>query len=71
MITFCPLSSKTIRYDDISFVAMEDFAVLFPGVESDKEKWVKKYSVLVDCLYEYMALHNGVGVMIVCFPEND
>ena len=47
-----------IIYDGSTFTTTEKFSVMFPSMGQDKERWLKEYSVLVDCIF--MALDNGV-----------
>jgi len=44
----------------VSFQLRDKMDVIFGAVAKEKEKWVKSYSALVDCMYA--ALSNG-GMM--------
>lgn len=48
---------QMIHYDGTTFGMGEDFKILFPTMATDKERWMKDFSVIVDCLY--FALDNG------------
>ncbi|RPB12832.1 hypothetical protein P167DRAFT_605425 [Morchella conica CCBAS932] len=50
-------SWQMVIYDGSTFEVTEDFKVMFPRMEEDKERWMMNYSVLVDCMY--VALSNG------------
>lgn len=39
-------------YDGRSFTSSEVFHTIFGGMEEDKERWIKKHSVVVDCMIE-------------------
>ena len=46
-----------LRYDGKSFQMTRMFVVLFGGMGNDKERWMKDYSILVDCMN--VASSNG------------
>jgi hypothetical protein len=48
---------QMVTYDGELFKMTESFFALFPDMEEDKERWMKDYSVVVDCMYA--ALSNG------------
>lgn len=48
---------QMIHYDGTSFVATEEFAVMFQTMETNKKRWMKDFSIVVDCMY--FALSNG------------
>lgn len=48
---------QMIRYDGKSFVATESFMVFFRTMRTDKKRWMKDGSALVDCMYT--ALSKG------------
>lgn len=50
-------SWQMIRYDGISFKITEKMDVLFGTMGENQQRWIKEYSILVDCMY--MALANG------------
>ena len=50
-------SWRMLSYDGISFKVTRKMYVLFEGIEEEKERWMKDYSVLVECMY--VALSNG------------
>jgi len=50
-------SWQMIRYDGISFEMTERMDVLFGKMGENQQRWIKDYSILVDCMY--MALSVG------------
>jgi hypothetical protein len=50
-------SWQMVRYDGQDFCMTRTFEVLFEGMDQDKDLWMKKYSVVIDCMY--VALSNG------------
>ena len=48
---------RMVIYDGSKFEVTEDFKVVLPSMAEDKERWLKEYSVLVDCIF--IALGNG------------
>lgn len=48
---------RMVIYDGSKFEVTEDFKVVLPSMAEDKERWLKGYSVLVDCIF--IALGNG------------
>lgn len=50
-------SWRMLSYDGRSFQMTEKVDVVFEAMGSDKERWIRDYSVLVDCMY--VALNNG------------
>lgn len=47
---------RMLKYDGI-FQMSEKMEILFNTMDDDKERWMKSYSILVDCMYT--ALSNG------------
>ena len=50
-----------LLYDGTSFEAARKIDVLFKGMEQEKERWMKDYSILVDCILGAY-FHNFVWV---------
>lgn len=50
-------SWRMFKYDGVSFLKTEKMDAVFDTMDEDKERWMKDYSVLVDCMYA--ALNNG------------
>lgn len=50
-------SWRMFKYDGVSFWKTEKMDVVFDTMDDDKERWMKDYSILVDCIY--VALSNG------------
>ncbi|KAF8538994.1 hypothetical protein BDD12DRAFT_839949, partial [Trichophaea hybrida] len=48
---------QMLRNDGTSFQLSEKMNVLFDTMDEDQERWMKDYSVLVDCMFG--ALSNG------------
>lgn len=48
---------RMLRYDGTSFELTEKTDVMFDTMDRNKERWVKGYSELVDCMF--VALSNG------------
>jgi len=53
----CGVDWQMIRYDGKNFTQTDTFQVLFRGMEDEKEKWMKEFSIIVDCIY--MVLRTG------------
>ena len=53
-------SWRMLSYDGVSFQLTDRMDVLFGAIAKEKDKWMKSYSVLVDCMYA--ALSNGGGM---------
>lgn len=51
---------RMVRYDGRSFELTENMDVLFDTMGEDKERWMRDYSALVDCMD--VALSNGCSV---------
>lgn len=47
---------RMLKYDGI-FQMGGEMGALFNTMDNDKERWMKSYSILVDCIYA--ALSNG------------
>ncbi|KAG0639089.1 hypothetical protein HOY80DRAFT_1001257 [Tuber brumale] len=52
---------QMMTYDGKSWRLTEQFLSLFPRMGTDKERWIRDYSVLVDCMYA--ALTSGGRVV--------
>lgn len=50
-------SWRMFKYDGVSFWKTERMDAVFDTMDEDKEKWMKDYSILVDCIY--VALSRG------------
>ena len=46
-----------LKYDGTSFQVTEKFHAAFETMCEDKERWMKDYSIVVDCVY--VGLRNG------------
>ncbi|KAF8534478.1 hypothetical protein BDD12DRAFT_860159 [Trichophaea hybrida] len=53
-------SWRMLSYDGKSFQVTDKIDVMFGTIGKNKEKWMRDYSVLVDCMYT--ALNNGSTV---------
>ncbi|RPA98975.1 hypothetical protein L873DRAFT_1643942, partial [Choiromyces venosus 120613-1] len=42
---------QMMTYDGKSWSLTEQFPSLFPRMRADRERWIRDYSVLVDCVY--------------------
>jgi len=51
-----------LSYDGRTFQVTHDIAVVFDTMATNKEKWMKEFSVLVDCVYA--ALRNGGSIVV-------
>jgi hypothetical protein len=56
---FCTTGERwrMVRYDGQDCCMTRTLAVLFPGMNQDKDLWMEEYSVVIDCMYA--ALSNG------------
>ena len=50
-------SWRMLSYHGVSFRVTEKLLVMFETMSKDKERWMRDYSLLVDCVYA--ALSNG------------
>jgi hypothetical protein len=48
---------QMVSYNGESFEVTEQFFAPFPRMHEEKERWLKDYSILVDCVY--VALSKG------------
>lgn len=55
-------SWQMLGYDGASFQMTEEMVVLFHTMDGDKERWIRDYSVLVDCMYA--ALNSGLRMTV-------
>jgi len=53
-------SWRMLKYDGTSFQVTEKFDAVFETMREDPERWMRDYSIVVDCVY--VALRNG-GIM--------
>ena len=52
---------RMLTYDGNKFCVSRKFDLVFEGMAEEREKWMKEYSVMVDCMF--FALRNGGVVM--------
>ncbi|KAF8466159.1 hypothetical protein BDZ91DRAFT_725638 [Kalaharituber pfeilii] len=50
-------SWRMLSYDGVTFVVSEELQAMFETMGKDKPRWLRDYSLLVDCVYA--ALSNG------------
>ncbi|RPB28869.1 hypothetical protein L211DRAFT_243864 [Terfezia boudieri ATCC MYA-4762] len=50
---------QMIEYDGISFRLTEEMFVLFTRMDRDKKRWMREFSVVVDCIY-FALSHGGI-----------
>jgi len=57
---------RMITYDGRSFQKSEGMMVLFHTMDSDKQRWMDGYSVVVDCIYTALSNRGTVkkGVVV-------
>ena len=48
-------SWRMLSYDGVSFKLTDRMDVIFRAIDREKEKWMKSYSVLVDCMYAVLS----------------
>ncbi|KAF8434035.1 hypothetical protein BGX38DRAFT_179554 [Terfezia claveryi] len=49
-------SWRMLSYDGTSFETTQKIHLLFEGMEQEKERWMKDYSILVDCIYAVLSV---------------
>ena len=54
-----------LSYDGVSFQLTDKMDVIFGAIAKEKEKWMKSYSALVDCMYAALSNRGMMKDIVV------